>query len=83
MVTRYEDGLLVSRPVEDVRAGDLLMVKGGEVVQVDGQLVGNAVLDDSAFDGRVSTDGSRPGGLGELRRGQRWFGVRSARHRNR
>lgn len=51
MVTRYEAGLLVSRPVDDVRAGDLLMVKGGEVVPVDGVVMGNAVLDDSALTG--------------------------------
>ncbi|HEY6565894.1 MAG TPA: heavy metal translocating P-type ATPase [Actinomycetota bacterium] len=50
-VTRYEDGSLALRPVEDVRAGDLLMVKGGEVVPVDGVLVGTAVLDDSALTG--------------------------------
>ncbi len=51
-VTRYEDGRLVSLPVEDVQEGDLLLVKAGDVVPVDGMVEGtSAVLDDSALTG--------------------------------
>ena len=38
MVTRYEDGELVVRPIDEVRPGDRLLVKKGEVVPVDGVL---------------------------------------------
>jgi len=49
---RYEDGSLTSVPVGEVRAGDLLLVKHGEVVPVDGLLAsGNGVLDESALTG--------------------------------
>ena len=50
-VTRYEDGDLVTRPIEDVRTDDRLFVKSGEVVPVDGLLLGDAVLDESALTG--------------------------------
>ena len=50
-VTRYEDGTLQKRPIEDVRHGDRLFVKTGEVVPVDGVLEGNVVLDESALTG--------------------------------
>jgi heavy metal translocating P-type ATPase len=51
VVTRYEDGELVERPVEEVRQGERLLVKTGEVVPVDGVLLGDAVLDESALTG--------------------------------
>jgi heavy metal translocating P-type ATPase len=50
-VTRYEQGGLVSRSIDDVRAGDRLLVKTGEVVPVDGVITGDAVLDESALSG--------------------------------
>ena len=50
-VSRYEDGELRSRPIEEVRPADRLFVKTGEVVPVDGVLMGNAVLDESALTG--------------------------------
>ena len=53
MVTRYEDGELVVRPIEDVRPGDHLFVKTGEVVPVDGVLMTPGVFDESALTGRV------------------------------
>ena len=48
---RYEDGALTAVPIEQVRLGDRLMVKTGEVVPVDGLLEGAAVLDESALTG--------------------------------
>ncbi|MGH2539684.1 MAG: heavy metal translocating P-type ATPase [Actinomycetota bacterium] len=51
VVTRYEDGELVERPVEEVRQGERLLVKTGEVVPVDGVLLGEVVLDESALTG--------------------------------
>jgi heavy metal translocating P-type ATPase len=50
-VTRYEGGVLVERPVEDVRRGDRLLVKQGEVIPVDGMASTHAVLDESALTG--------------------------------
>jgi heavy metal translocating P-type ATPase len=50
-VTRYEDGVLVERPVEDVRQGDRLLVKQGGVIPVDGVASTHAVLDESALTG--------------------------------
>ena len=50
-VTRYEDGRLVTRPIESVRPGDRLIVKTGEVVPVDGISMGPGVLDESALTG--------------------------------
>jgi heavy metal translocating P-type ATPase len=50
-VSRYEDGDLRTRPIEVVRPSDRLFVKAGEVVPVDGVLLGNAVLDESALTG--------------------------------
>ena len=52
VVGRYEGGVLVERPVEEVRSGDLLLVKSGEVVPVDGLVVGDAAtLDEAALTG--------------------------------
>jgi heavy metal translocating P-type ATPase len=50
-VHRYENGDLVTRPVDQVRVGDRLFVKTGEVVPVDGILEGDAVLDEAALTG--------------------------------
>ncbi len=51
-VHRYGDGALVSVRIEEVRPGDVLLVKKGEVVPVDGVLMSeNAVLDESALTG--------------------------------
>ncbi|MES1240012.1 MAG: heavy metal translocating P-type ATPase [Acidobacteriota bacterium] len=51
-VHRYEDGLLTSPPIEEVRPGDLLLVKPGEIVPVDGLVEDElAVLDESALTG--------------------------------
>ena len=51
MVTRYEDGELAVRPIDEVRPGDRLFVKTGEVVPVDGVLQNDAVFDESALTG--------------------------------
>jgi heavy metal translocating P-type ATPase len=49
---RLEDGRVVTIPVEEVRAGDRLLVKAGEVVPVDGLVAdGVAVLDESSLTG--------------------------------
>jgi heavy metal translocating P-type ATPase len=64
VVHRYEDGLLASPPIEDVRAGDLLLVKPGEIVPVDGRVEGEdtAVLDESALTGESRPAEHPPGG---------------------
>ena len=61
MVTRYEDGELVVRPIDQVRSGDLLFVKTGEVVPVDGVLMAPSVFDESALTGE-SRPSERPEG---------------------
>ncbi len=49
---RYVDGSLTSVPIGDVEPGDLLLVKHGEVMPVDGLLAsGSGVLDESALTG--------------------------------
>jgi len=51
-VLRHEGGRLVSRSIDVVRAGDQLLVKPGEVVPVDGEVLSDeAVLDESAITG--------------------------------
>jgi heavy metal translocating P-type ATPase len=51
---RYEHGALVSRDINDVRKGDVLLVKPGEVVPVDGVIASDAaVLDESALTGEA------------------------------
>ncbi|HEV8565325.1 MAG TPA: heavy metal translocating P-type ATPase [Actinomycetota bacterium] len=60
-VSRYEDGELVARPIEDVRPADRLLVKTGDVVPVDGITLAPAVLDESALTGE-SRPVERPAG---------------------
>ena len=51
-VARYVDGRLETTPIEAVAPGDLLAIRPGEVVPVDGMVVGSpAVLDESALTG--------------------------------
>ena len=69
---RYEDGSLTSVPIGEVRAGDLLLVKHGEVVPVDGLLVsGIGVLDESALTGESLPRRTQRGRAGAFGRGQR------------
>ncbi len=52
VVHRYEDGGIHDRPIGDVEVGDRIVVKPGEVVPVDGNIVGQpAMLDESALTG--------------------------------
>ncbi len=52
VVHRYDGDQLTSPPIEDVRVGDLLLVKPGEIVPVDGLVSGDpAILDESALTG--------------------------------
>ena len=51
---RYRDGSVEIVPLEDVAAGDLLLVASGDVVPVDGTVAsGVAVLDESALTGEA------------------------------
>jgi heavy metal translocating P-type ATPase len=50
-VTRYEDGELVTRAIEEVVPGDRLVVRTGDVLPVDGIALGPATLDESALTG--------------------------------
>ena len=61
---RYENGELVTRPIDEIAVGDALLVKPGEVVPVDGLVVGDsATLDESALTGEsrlvTRTDGDQ------------------------
>jgi heavy metal translocating P-type ATPase len=66
-VHRYEglpgEERLVSRGVEEVAPGDLLLVKPGEIVPVDGLVAGSggAVLDEAALTGESVPVDHRPG----------------------
>ena len=52
VVHRYRDGGIEDREIADVAMGDRLLVKPGEVVPVDGTVIGDpAVLDESALTG--------------------------------
>ena len=54
IVHRYEDGSLSTPEIQDVHPGDLLLVKTGEIVPVDGFVVnGPAVLDESTLTGEA------------------------------
>jgi heavy metal translocating P-type ATPase len=59
----YEDGVLLARSVSTVRAGDLLLVKPGDVVPVDGEIAspGGALLDESALTGESMPVERAPG----------------------
>jgi heavy metal translocating P-type ATPase len=79
VVHRYEDGRLSEPALEEVRPGDRLLVKPGEIVPVDGVVIGPgaAVLDESALTGesipverrsgdRVPSGGVNAGGRFDL-----------------
>jgi len=52
VVHRYENGQLTSPDITDVKRGDLLLVKPGEIVPVDGVVAKeSAILDQSAITG--------------------------------
>ncbi len=54
VVHRYQGDHHVTADIKDVRPGDMLVVKPGEVVPVDGAVVGaTAVLDESALTGEA------------------------------
>ncbi len=63
VVHRYEDGGLAEPALEAVRPGDRLLVKPGEIVPVDGVVLGpdEAVLDESALTGESTPVERRPG----------------------
>jgi heavy metal translocating P-type ATPase len=62
VVHRYGPDGLTSPPIESVVAGDRLLVKPGEVVPVDGTVVGDsAVLDESALTGESRPSVHQPG----------------------
>ena len=51
---RYRDGVLETVPLDEIVAGDLLLVAAGDVVPVDGALADEAaVLDESALTGEA------------------------------
>lgn len=71
---RYERDVLVAVPIEEVRPGDLLLVKPGEMIPVDGVVAEDAVvLDESALTGeaapveRVQGDRVRSGAINSAR----------------
>ncbi|HEY4591375.1 MAG TPA: heavy metal translocating P-type ATPase [Thermoanaerobaculia bacterium] len=78
-VHRYEGDHLGDPPIEEVRPGDRLLVKPGEIVPVDGVLLNpDAVLDESALTGestpverrsgdRIASGGVNAGGPFDLR----------------
>ncbi|MEM7534637.1 MAG: heavy metal translocating P-type ATPase [Chloroflexota bacterium] len=53
-VSRVEDGVVVSCPLSDVKAGDIVVVYAGEVIPVDGEIVaGHASIDQHALTGEA------------------------------
>ena len=80
VVHRYQDGGLASPPLEEVRPGDRLLVKPGEVVPVDGLVQGpSAVLDESALTGEARAGRTPRRRPGPQRGRQRRVPVRPAR----
>ena len=64
VVHRYQDGELTSPDIGDVREGDRLLVKPGEVVPVDGVMMSEAaVLDESALTGESMPVAPTPGSV--------------------
>ncbi|HEV8337216.1 MAG TPA: heavy metal translocating P-type ATPase [Candidatus Polarisedimenticolia bacterium] len=53
-VHRFEEAGLAERSIEEVLPGDLLLVRAGEIVPVDGRVEGSAaILDESALTGEA------------------------------
>lgn len=53
-VWRVQDGIVVSCPLADVQAGDIVLVSAGEVIPVDGEIVaGHASIDQHALTGEA------------------------------
>jgi hypothetical protein len=79
----YKDQSIVAVPLDDVRPGDRLLVRPGDVVPVDGHTLGEAVLDQSALTGESlpGSPGGRPGG--DERQHQCGRGLRSRRRAQR
>ena len=48
---RYRDGILETVPIADIAISDRLLVRLGDVLPVDGEVCGAAVLDESALTG--------------------------------
>ncbi|HRX35418.1 MAG TPA: heavy metal translocating P-type ATPase [Aestuariivirga sp.] len=49
---RYDDGALRDVPIDDVRTGDRLLIRQGDIIPVDGKVIsGRALLDLSALTG--------------------------------
>jgi heavy metal translocating P-type ATPase len=54
MARRYREGTVETIPLDDVAAGDVLLVAAGDVVPVDGTLTGDvALLDESTLTGEA------------------------------
>lgn len=60
-VHRWEGTDVVSRPLESVETGDLLLIQPGEVVPVDGLVSSAATLDESALTGEARPVGRAAG----------------------
>ena len=61
-VHRYQGETVLTVPIGNVQPGDLLLIKPGEVIPVDGIVVGaTAVLDESALTGEARPVERRPG----------------------
>jgi heavy metal translocating P-type ATPase len=73
VVHRHEDGGIVDRPVDEVAVGDRILVKPGEVVPVDGTVLGTAAtLDEAALTGEsrlVNREAGEPVNSGTVNAG--------------